>query len=313
MVQESVSPDSVELQPGSPVQGEATIEYRGGARHLVFYQAPELPDFEKPDLLTVRHTARAGARREGPERTATATIRFGSIEITAEDTQCLVVGEPIALEADVRGFQEPNVEWGVTGPASLEASASSLTATLTPSGEGAVTVSATVVGYPQVSDDVALTVGACTCSFSLTVGATTLEARPGDQVHFTDWPPFIGGDHELVSVHILDQQRGVETALYPTDGTQVSGPEELPSGPGSFPGIAGGGVGAGFFYGSEGNVGVFVVDAYEKQKTLAGSMLGSVVRLGDPDDVPIPFSATFSVTVESVLGARYRCTVPDEG
>lgn len=180
-VLESASPDSVELdQSEHPRQGEAHLTVNQGSNvHQVTYIPPVDPDFDAPDLVVVRHTARAGARKNGPPRTATATLRFGDLTISPRSA-CLDPGDPpLKFEAEVEGVTDAEVRWEASvGDIDDDGSYS---APPTPPAGGEATITAFLADRPELRDSVTIHIGGCSCAVSVTVDgvADQGEGLPG--------------------------------------------------------------------------------------------------------------------------------------
>lgn len=169
-VLESISPDSVDLDLDEhPRQGLAEIRISpGGSVHEVDYLAPSEPDFDGEDLIVVRHIGRSGARANGPPRTATATVRFGSITLSPRNP-CVEPGETAdPLQVEVQGLQDESVTWWASH-GDIDENGAFTAPTEPPPGRD-VTIRATSVAQPEISDEITAQVGACDlCRYDLTL------------------------------------------------------------------------------------------------------------------------------------------------
>lgn len=164
-VQGSVYPDSVDLDLSKhPRQGSAEIRVQEGSTvHEVDYVAPTNPDFDAPDLIVVEHTARTGARENGPARTAMATVRFGSITISPRPA-CLEPGAEQQFEAEVEGLEDETVTWTASAGEIDETGFFTAPDESPPGGE--VTITATSAVEPDVDDQVTIKIGQCDVCFA---------------------------------------------------------------------------------------------------------------------------------------------------
>ncbi|MEX2531366.1 MAG: hypothetical protein WD960_11385 [Gemmatimonadota bacterium] len=175
-VEGSVYPDSIDLDLSDehPRQGSAEIRVQeGSTTHEVDYVAPTNPDFDTPDLVVVEHTARTGARKNGPARTATATIRFASITISPRP-ECLEVGAELQFEAEVKGLEDETVTWTASAGDIDETGFFTAPEESPPGGE--VTITATSAMEPDVEDQVTIKIGQCEVCF---VQITASGGAPG--------------------------------------------------------------------------------------------------------------------------------------
>jgi hypothetical protein len=171
-VSNSKYPELVELANTGSLQGTAELTVGSGGEHLITYTAPADPDETKPDLLVVRHTATTGARGYSTEeRVAIATIRFGGILVTADET-CVAPGGEVQFSVD--GFDNSELVW------SASAGDISDTGVLTaPDTPGTVVVTAALASDPEVKDSLSIQVGGCTCRVSFSVAGTASTATEG--------------------------------------------------------------------------------------------------------------------------------------
>lgn len=174
-VQGSAHPDSVDLDLSEhPRQGSAEIRIQEGSTiHEVDYVAPTNPDFNRPDLIVVEHTAKTGARENGPPRTARATVRFGSIAISPRP-ECLEAGAELQFEAEVDGLDDETVTW--TASAGEIDETGFFTAPAESPAGGEVTITATSAIEPDVKDQVTIKIGQCEVCF---VQITASGGAPG--------------------------------------------------------------------------------------------------------------------------------------
>lgn len=177
-VTNSAHPEMVEIDNPDALQGDADIEHDGGSTHTISYQAPADPDPEQVDLLTVRHTAETGARRNSTdERLGRATIRFGEPTLRVSPrSACLEPGqtEPEPFTAEVTGSDadDPGIVW--------EASLGDIdeNGLYTPPGEaGEAMIKASLQSDPTVSDSVTVQIGGCSCIVSVTVDGVPREGE----------------------------------------------------------------------------------------------------------------------------------------
>jgi hypothetical protein len=314
VVKKSVAPEQVGLFEDALLQGEAFLQVQAGdSVHQVLYKAPEEPKYDSDDRLIARTTSTLGSRSRPnpPLRSDTTTIHFADVIIDPRSA-CVSPGETEAFTAEVKGEDqsESDVEWSVEGgDAYGEIDDDGVyRAPDVPPQPATATIKATL-GSTGIDDEVQVTIGGCTCGFTVVVDGATLVAEAGDEASFGSWPPNNGGDHQLLSVHVYDASADRETTFI-LEGTGT-GPESFPSGPGSYEAKGGGGVGYGGFYGSFDNVGTLVIEEYEKERTVIGSFFGIVE---DPleDDRSFPLDASFQITIPpdgGPLGARYYCGV----
>lgn len=288
-VEESHSPDSVDLDLSEhPRQGEAEIRYVGGNVHEVDYLPPLNPDYGQPDLIVVRHTAEAGARANGPERTAIATVRFGSITITPR-TACMEPGEEEQFEATVEGFGESEVAWTASA-GDIDPQTGSFTA---PDAPGSVIITAELADNPAVNDSIGLTIGGCSCTWSVSVGSlpTFGTATMPDAV-----AGFVVSGTQLMVIDGNGTTAGGETGSFglTLEGVGVG----APLGPGTFEAIVSGSFGSGsptMFFTVDGNPLVTVSLLEASADLVEGSATGIVSVSNYPYDDQNTVERSFQV------------------
>ena len=175
-VTDALHPELVEVEARS---GFAEIVQYGGGTHLVEYTAPaDASGFA--DVLTARDIADTGALgKDGAVApTATATIRLGRVSIDPGPT-CLEVGQSRAFTVSAQGVSD-DVTWSASGPG-MNAS----TGEFVPTGEGEVTVTATSVENPDITDTTVIQVGGCSCSWTVDADGQGFEGMDGDIATFT--------------------------------------------------------------------------------------------------------------------------------
>lgn len=159
--------------------GSATISSNGDGTHTVDYTAPGSSD-QFPDLVTARHTAETGARKNGPPRTATAEVRGGEIIITPPG-ECVDIGGEQQFTAEVKGFENKKVEWGLIG----EGDISDTGLYTAPNFATTAVVTATSEANPDLTEGVGVKVGGCSCWWSISVTGSTVTSQPGDFAFFS--------------------------------------------------------------------------------------------------------------------------------
>lgn len=178
-VTDSRYPAMVGLHPDVSLQG--TIEeiiHVGDGLHIVSYTAPEEPDPDQADLLTLRHTAETGAREHSIEdRKATATIRFGRITISPRGG-CVDPGNTLQFSAEVEGLEDEAVAWSVDAG---QIDANGLYTAPDPAPASAVAViRAQSVEQPKLEDAVTISID-CSCVWTAQTGSATVVASGGDE------------------------------------------------------------------------------------------------------------------------------------
>lgn len=169
-VTHSVHPDRVAVDEGVPLQGTVEeIAYVGDGLTVVSYAAPDAPDYDHPDLLTIRHTAETGARGySDEERNAVATIRFAEITISPR-SPCLDYGEARTFTAEVEGLDDETVVWSADiGTIDEETGEYTAPEDVTPGTRATITATSAV--EPGIRDEVTVQIGQCDlCTFDLTL------------------------------------------------------------------------------------------------------------------------------------------------
>ena len=181
-IENSVHPDMVDLDLSDhPEQGSVEIRpTAGGNIHFVDYRAPQNPDFDKKDLLVVRHTAESGARKNGPERTGIGTVRFAGIDLLPVPG-CVAPDQDVQLNWTLSGLDPaPELVWTASAG---DVEDGVFTA---PGQMGTVTITVEVADSPELTDSIEVTVGDCVCSFTLQVGSNpTYVSQPGDTLIYS--------------------------------------------------------------------------------------------------------------------------------
>jgi hypothetical protein len=307
-VARSQFPDSVDLDLSEhPEQGEAEIDRtEGGSRHFVYYVPPENPDFDRPDLVVARHTARGGARANGPPRTAVATIRFAELVIEPR-TACVEAGETLQLSADVRGLDDDRATWSAD-LGTVDGESGLYRAPENPSPGATAIIRAQSVPHPVLEDEVTVRVGGCACQWSVTVGGTTVESGSGDSAEMVSGD--FGSGPVLATMQLLASGGG---------GLSIGSDPPIPHGStGSFPVAVVGNIasGAGIGYGG-GDTDRFPV-TLELTRNQADGARGDVsgtvglVIPGEDQLVPVPLSASFAISAQiedPLTPGFFRCTV----
>jgi hypothetical protein len=165
-VGDAVYPDEIARDEEVVLQGAAELTVApGGDVHDILYVAPQSPDYQKPDLLTVQYTGTEGARGSpnAPPRRAIATIRFASVRITTDPT-CLEPGDTLRIEAEVPAG-DPQIVW--TTDAGTITQDGLFTA---PEEPATVEITASLQEAPTSRDAITLQVGGCSCQASLSLG-----------------------------------------------------------------------------------------------------------------------------------------------
>lgn len=117
----------------------------------------------------------------GPERTARATVRFGSITVSPPSA-CIEPGEDLQLEAEVTGLENKAVSWNADIGSINQQGRYTAPSDATP---GTVaTVTATSVESPGLSGKAIVVVGGCTCSWEGLVDGVPFEGMDGDAGEF---------------------------------------------------------------------------------------------------------------------------------
>ena len=194
------------------------------------YEAPSSPDFDRPAVLDVLHTAETGARANGPERRKEANIRFGKVEISPDDPLCQPLSGGRTFTAEVSGPADKSVTW-TADEGTIDQSGLYTAPSVRPA-SGMATVRATSNAYPEIFDEVTFPVG-CTCTFRLSVEGQTIVAEPGDRLSFLarrEDPTNEQEPRRLVSVSVVRASESWEAFLLPPD-TEVS---SRPDAPGSW-------------------------------------------------------------------------------
>lgn len=290
-------PDRVAIDPSVALQGQAELTLGDGGSHYVTFVAPESPNYEEADLLTVEYTGETGARAINPvPRRAVSVIRFGGLQL-APVTRCLGPGDEEQLEVVVTIPDDPALVW--TASAGEVDDNGLFTAPDTP---GTVTITVALESDSTVKDSIEFEVGNCVCSFTFQAGANPVyTAQPGDTLTFAAY------ENRVVEVSLSRGQ--VENVLFLVDNETT-----LVTGPGAWPLDAiSGNLGYGGPYGEtyleEGMVGTLTVDEFTPYSVLTGSMSGTVRPDYDPDQPAMSVSGTFSIYPTSSASVYYSCAV----
>ncbi len=171
-------PELVERDASVVLQGTVQgIEYVGDGLHIVSYTAPADPDPSRPDLLVVRHTATTGARfYSNEERLTIAEIRFSSLTIAPRGA-CIEAGATQTFTAALFGVDDLEVTWAASTGSIDDDGVYTAPAGLAPG--TTVSVIATSVADPQLTDTVTVTVGGCRCSYDATLSGHTSAQSQG--------------------------------------------------------------------------------------------------------------------------------------
>jgi len=301
-VENAFSPEMVEVQA---LHGTADIFHLGGNLHRVVYTAPGGAE-QFPDLVTVLHTATTGARGTvgAPARTASATIRLGTVTISPREG-CLESGEMLQFDAETEGLADPALAWTASIGDIDEA-----TGFYTADETGTAVIRAASVANPGIFDEVAIQVGGCTCSWSGTTGAFGFAGIEGDHAEFLRTS---GGS----AIENLTLAREDASASLVGSFVTLGGPP-LPIGAtGSFPIVVQGELGAehtalGYTSLVEEGTSVEAHITENDGEVLAGSLTGTVFLFEPfPDGETVPFFASFRITRDPLESDETiaRCTI----
>lgn len=302
-VSNSAHPDMVALVQPTPLQGVAELTKGADGGHYVTYVAPNEPDRNTPDLLTIEHTATTGARKSGePPRRGIATIRFGGVRITTRPG-CIEPGdEPLKIEVEVaEDIPSPELIWTATAGDISE------TGMFTPPTESQfVTITVALADNPAVSDSIEVQVGGCSCQATMNVGGKSNVTRflrfsldaDGTAVTAFDWRP-----------------DGIGTATFGF-GTDPANPESIPFGTiGEFDGRGGGTIVIDTYFGNPGNPEdrdwepippLTVLVSENTGSVFAGTVSGPVwVKYSpDPANVLETLTMTFYIEEDPILSSE---------
>jgi hypothetical protein len=314
----SLFPDSIDIVVD---QGAGELDGGSGAQRTVLYAPPPNARFENPDELMVFHTARSGARENGPLRSGTATIRFGKVQITPVPA-CLDLDAEYTFTAEFEGPENDELEWSADfGDIDQDGA---YRAPSTRPASGYVTIRAESVEHPALADEVLVPIG-CQCHFTLNVDGTRVTGQPGDRVTFTDWggpdDPY-GNNYELFSVTVARLSEGWSTTVFPLD----EDPATWPGGVGTTEGVriqGDMGLGQGdILYASVDTLPNFIeVQEYTPEVSVKGRAAAHTVQIISttfPFTRPSPLAMTFAVTVPPGTqrgpplppwGYRFSCTI----
>jgi hypothetical protein len=312
-VSKSAHPDMVALVQPTPLQGDAELTPGSEGHHYVTYVAPVEPDYDTPDLLTVEHTARTGARESGePPRRGTATIRFGGITL-APVLDCVSPGETKQLHATVEGIEgDPELVW--TYSAGDVSDGGLFTA---PNEAGPVEITVALAEDPDVQDSITIDVGMCVCSFSVTIGTNpTYTSQPGDSAWYNAYNLTSPAATGAIGTIEFDSPDAAFVLV-------VELPTTIVTGPGSYPlDDAAGGLGYGgpddFVFASPDDSGTLTIFEYEQHTKLTGEFYGTTHDWENDRDGPgIPYQGAFQIYPDVVgsgpAGATGRCGVTEAG
>lgn len=301
-VTNSKHPDQIAFEPPSPLKGGAL--FVPGNPALLHYEAPT--DLSQlPDILVVRHTATTGARASGtPARFAMVEIRQAGIVVTPGEV-CLAPGATQQFDAAVLGLDNDGVTWSASTGSITVGGLYTAPAGLPVGTE--VTITATSSQDEELKGTAIVTVG-CVCSFSVTVGGTTYDSKPGDRiVYFFD----VLGTQGLFYVQLR------ATALDRSISLPIEG---LPTAPGIYPvKNAIGKIAYDGQYGylqPSGDEITFYLQEYLPHTALVGTFTGTVRDAWNPSESPpMALSVTFHAYPkpgEGGLADRF-CDVPAGG
>lgn len=175
-VENSKSPEMVEIDPSVPLQGTAELVLGDANVHTIEYTAPAEPDFGTSDRIRVRHTSTEGARAGGPERFAQAFVNFAEITISPRDG-CVALGDTLRFAAEVEGLDDTSVEWNADVGDIDEAGLYQAPSAPPPGNE--VTITARSVSEPDLEDSVTIDIG-CSCRWTVTLEGRSVTADDGD-------------------------------------------------------------------------------------------------------------------------------------
>lgn len=305
-VTESEHPDSVEIHPEVSLQGEATIASNGDGTHTVTYTAPTTPNGGSTDLLTIRHTARGGARAHAEtELTAVATIRFADVQL-APVLECVSPGQDIQIGVTVTGFEsQPPLVW--TASAGTIDSEGNFTA---PDQSGDVTITAAIQGYPATVDSMTVPIGGCTCSFTIQVGSNPpYVGQPGDEVSYYSAEGVVEGAPNVIWAVQMTSAEGPSVIL------GIPTPEIVAEGPGTYPVDAlGGSLGypGGSYLETNPPQGSLTFFEYTPHSKLTGEAHATVADFED-NEVTYSLDAEFQIYPPAdATPWVYSCTIPEE-
>jgi hypothetical protein len=195
---DQIRTDTAGLQ-GTAGQPVATSE----SVFSVTYTAPTNPDPSHPDLLTVRDTAKTGARANATEpRVAIATIRFGQITISP-GTACLDPGDTLQFSADVEGLTDKTVTWSASA-GTIDSRTGLYVAPASAPAGGTAVITARSVQNPDIEDQVVVNIGGCDCSWSVQVeGSPVVNSDSSDTGQFV-----VNSGGYLGSITLGDTQSG---------------------------------------------------------------------------------------------------------
>lgn len=305
-VTNSRHPTSIEIVPDPDFQGQADLVLGEGNTHTVRYTAPAAPPPNHTDHLMLRHTAESGARgHSSVERSASATIRFGTFRITTEP-RCVEPGSPaFQIEVDHEGLVDPEWVWTTT------AGDISDTGLFTPPTQaGMATISVALASNPDLEESLTLQIGGCSCLGTINVGgetAATTDMRfrlssdlsgvesfswRGEGV--SDVGFWFGSDYlnpvlEVVPLNTTGQVEGMTQGLL--NGQSFANPDDFDE-----PTIA--------------PLTILISD--NTGSIFAGTVAGSVSVADDPEPRIVPFTFDFHIEADPFLSDEFVkfCEVP---
>lgn len=288
-VSKSVHPDMVAVVQPTPLQGQAELTPGAEGHHYVTYVAPAEPDYKTPDLLTVEHTARTGARESGePPRRGIATIRFGGITL-APVLDCLDPGESRQLEVAVEGIEgDPELVWTFS-----DGDVSDSGLFTAPDQPGTVEITVALADDPDLKSSISVQVG-CVCGFTITIGTyPTYTSQPGDTAWYSAYTLPSDGLTDAIGTIEFDSPDASFVLTVELPATVVEGP-------GSYPlDGAGGALG---YSGPKGFVNAYAEDSgtlrifeYEPHTKLSGEFSGTVHEGDNTDGPPILYQGAFQI------------------
>lgn len=198
-VRNSEHPEMVEVDPTVPLQGTIeSLTIGAGGSHTLEYTAPGEPNPTSPDFVTVRHTAATGALAFSESKpSGFAVVRFPDITIIPP-TDCIEPGQTAQFTAEIVGADDMTLEWSAD-VGTIDSSTGAYTAPAGATSGQTATITATSTTNANVTDNVIIELGGCSCSWTALVDASLFESADGDQgiVSF-------GPDGSLIGVTLGD-------------------------------------------------------------------------------------------------------------
>jgi hypothetical protein len=317
-VERSRHPESVALVNTGALQGAAELTIGEGGAHYITYVAPENPDFSRPDLLTVEHTATTGARAgQDPPRRAIAAITFGRIEIDPRSA-CVDLSGTLPFSATVEGPDDQTVVWDADHGSFDENGV--YTAPSTRPDDGVDMIYAHSAAFPALRDSVTIDIG-CACSSTLTLGGVSIAAEAGDLLYFSDWggpTDEYGNNHEFFGI-TLSKADGSTTYTLPLEDDPATWPT-LGANPVRVQGNVGLSDGEIIYSSDDEFPAILTLEEYTPETKAVGSVTADVTIASTqpPYSEPTTLRWSFAVTVPpdfrrssfpGARGWRYTCTV----